>query len=164
VRRLQEKVLRSSVDVHNFLLDDDVPHELSALPGPLRDLADAPEVLGLPPAAVARPVLLADADGAVVVLAPATAELDRPGIGALLRRPDLEPVDADRSPDLTGYLLPFVPPVGLACDADVLIDEQVAEQDVVYTAAGEPGKLLKVRACDLVKATNALVFRVTRSG
>jgi prolyl-tRNA editing enzyme YbaK/EbsC (Cys-tRNA(Pro) deacylase) len=157
-------VLRSSVDVHNFLLDGDVPHELSALPGPLRDLADAPEVLGLPPAAVARPLVLADDEGPVVVLAPAQAELDRPGIGALLRRPSLEPIAADQSPDLTGYLLPFVPPVGLACDADVLIDEQVAEQDVVYTAAGEAGKLLKVRGCDLVKATNALVFRVTRPG
>jgi prolyl-tRNA editing enzyme YbaK/EbsC (Cys-tRNA(Pro) deacylase) len=157
-------VLRSSVDVHNFLLDGDVPHELSALPGPLRDLADAPEVLGLPPAAVARPLVLADAEGPVLVLAPAHAEFDRPGIGALLRRPTLEPIAADQSPDLTGYLLPFVPPVGLACDADILIDDQVAEQDVVYTAAGEPDKVLKVRGCDLVKATNALVFRVTRPG
>jgi hypothetical protein len=50
--------VRSSIDVHNQLLADDVVHELSQLPGPLRDLSAAPSVLGLPPVAVARTTLL----------------------------------------------------------------------------------------------------------
>jgi Cys-tRNA(Pro)/Cys-tRNA(Cys) deacylase len=154
--------VRSSVDVHNSLLDSDVPHELSSLPGPLRDLTDAPDVLGLPATAVGRPVLLADGQGVVVVLIPASAELDLAGVGALLRRPGLAPVSPDHAPCLTGYLLATVPPVALECDAEVVIDERVAEQDVVYTASGESGVILKVRGCDLVKVTNALVFPVTK--
>jgi Cys-tRNA(Pro)/Cys-tRNA(Cys) deacylase len=154
--------VRSSIDVHNHLLADDVVHELSQLPGPLRDLSSAPGVLGLPARAVGRPTLLADADGCVVVLAPADAEVDTAGVAELLGRLELGPVPPDRAPGLTGYLLPFVPPVALECPATLVVDEEVASQDVVYAAAGEPGVILKVRGADLVKATNAVVARITR--
>jgi Cys-tRNA(Pro)/Cys-tRNA(Cys) deacylase len=152
--------VRSSVDVHNFLLDSEVPHELSPLPGPLRDLADAPEALGLPPVAVARTVVLADDQGVVVVLAPVRSDVDQAAVATLTSRPDLEPVAAEQAPARTGYLLSVVPPVALEGPADIVIDQLVAEQDVVYTAAGETGIILKVRGPDLVKATNALVVPV----
>ena len=154
--------MRSSIDVHNHLLADDVVHELSQLPGPLRDLSTAPEVLGLPSVAVGRPTLLADGDGCVVVLAPADAEVDTASVAELLGRLDLGPVPPDRAPGLTGYLLAFVPPVALECPAILVVDERVATQDVVYAAAGEPGVILKVRGADLVKATSAVVAPVTR--
>jgi Cys-tRNA(Pro)/Cys-tRNA(Cys) deacylase len=154
--------VRSSVDVHNYLLDSDVPHELSSLPGPLRDLTDAPDVLGLPAAAVGRPVVLGDGQGVVVALVPAGAQPDLEGVGALLRRPGLQPLAPDQAPLLTGYLLAAVPPVALECAAEVVIDERLAEQDVVYTTSGEAGVILKVRGRDLVKATNALVFPITK--
>ncbi len=66
--------MRSSIDVHNNLLADDIPHELSQLSGPLRDLSAAPAVLGLPAVAVARPTVLMDPDGVVLILAPADLE------------------------------------------------------------------------------------------
>ena len=154
--------MRSSIDVHNHLLADDVVHELSQLPGPLRDLSTAPGVLGLSPLAVGRPTLLADDAGAVVVLAPADAEVDTSSVAELLGRLDLDPVPPDRAPGLTGYLLPFVPPVALECPATLVVDERVANQDVVYAPAGEPGVILKVRGDDLVKATSAVVAPVTR--
>ena len=154
--------MRSSIDVHNHLLADDVVHELSQLPGPLRDLSTAPGVLGLPACAVGRPTLLADDDGCVVVLAPADAEVDTASVAELLGRLDLGPVPPDRAPGLTGYLLPFVPPVALECQSTLVVDEQVADQDVVYAAAGEPGVILKVRGADLIKATSAVVASITR--
>jgi prolyl-tRNA editing enzyme YbaK/EbsC (Cys-tRNA(Pro) deacylase) len=154
--------MRSSIDVLNHLLADDVVHELSQLPGPLRDLSAAPGVLGLPAAAVGRCTLLADDQGAVVVLAPADAEVDCAGVEELLGRRALEAVPPDRSPGLTGYLLPFVPPIALECPVTLVVDERVAAQDVVYTAAGEPGVILKVRGGDLIKATSAVVADVTR--
>jgi Cys-tRNA(Pro)/Cys-tRNA(Cys) deacylase len=152
--------VRSSIDVHNHLLADDVVHELSQLPGPLRDLSAAPGVLGLPALAVARPTLLADDAGAVVVLAPADAEVDPASVAELLGRLDLGPVPPDQAPGLTGYLLAFVPPVALECPSALVVDDRVASQDVVYTAAGEPGVILKVRGADLVKATSAVVARI----
>jgi hypothetical protein len=69
--------MRSSIDVHNHLLADDVPHELSTLPGTLRDLAAAPDILGLPAHAVGQPTVFVDGRGVVVVLAPAGAEVDK---------------------------------------------------------------------------------------
>jgi prolyl-tRNA editing enzyme YbaK/EbsC (Cys-tRNA(Pro) deacylase) len=155
--------LRSSIDVHNHLLADDVPHELSTLPGTLRDLGDAPDVLGLPAAVVGKPSVFADSRGVVVVLAPAGSEVDEVGVAALLGRPGLAPLAPDQAPGVTGYLLPFVPPVALECATTLLVDEQLAGQDVIYTAAGEPGVILKVRGRDLVKATSAVVSQVTQA-
>ena len=156
--------MRSSIDVHNHLLAEDVVHELSQLAGPLRDLSTAPDVLGLPPVSVGRSTVLADEEGVVVVLAPADALVDADGVAGLLGRGGLEPVTPGRSPGLTGYLLAFVPPVGLECPTALVVDERVAAQDVVYTAAGEPGVILKVSGPDLVKATSAVVADVTRHG
>ncbi len=153
--------MRSSVDVHNCLLADEVPHELSQLPGPLRDLAAAPAVLGLPASTVARPTVLTDRAGVVLVLAPADLDVNITYVAELLGREDLRPLALDRAPGLTGYLLPFVPPVALECPATLVVDEQLAHEDVVYAAAGEPGVILKVRAVDLVKVTGAVVSRVT---
>jgi prolyl-tRNA editing enzyme YbaK/EbsC (Cys-tRNA(Pro) deacylase) len=153
--------VRSSVDVHNHLLADEVPHEVSQLPGPLRDLAAAPAVLGLPASAVARPTVLRDRGGVVLVLAPADLEVDAAQVAELLGRKSLRRLAPDRAPGLTGYLLPFVPPVALECPAMVVLDEQLAREDVVYTAAGEPGVILKVRGVDLVKVTGAMVSQVT---
>ena len=155
--------MRSSIDVHNHLLDEDVPHEISQLPGPLRDLTTAPGVLGLPAEAVGRPTVLTDRKGCVVVLAPAHQEVDVRSVAELLDRKQLAPLAADRAPGLTGYLLGVTPPVGLACSAVVVLDECIAAQDVVYTGAGETGLILKVRGRDLVKATSAVVARVTRA-
>ena len=149
--------MRSSIDVHNYLLADEIPHELSQLSGPLRDLSAAPAVLGLEAVTVARPTLLADRDGVVLVLAPADREVDVAQVAELLGREELRPVEPDQAPGLTGYLLPFVPPVALESPATVVLDQHLAHQDVIYTAAGEPGVILKVRAVDLVKATNAVV-------
>ncbi len=155
------EAVRSSVDVHNSLLADDVPHELSQLPGPLRDLAAAPAVLGLPASAVARPTVLADRAGVVLVLAPADLEVNATQVAELLGRKSLHPLAPDRAPGLTGYLLSFVPPVALECPAMVVVHEQLTREDVVYTAAGEPGVILKVRGVDLAKVTGAVVSQVT---
>jgi len=153
--------VRSSIEVHNNLLADDIPHELSQLSGPLRDLSAAPAVLGLPADAVARPTVLTDQDGVVVILAPADRTVDLRQVAELLGRERLRPVEPDESPGLTGYLLQFVPPVALESPVTVVLDERIAHQDVVYTAAGEPGVILKVRGVDLVKVTSALVSSVT---
>lgn len=153
--------MRSSIDVHNHLLADDIPHEVSQLSGPLRDLSAAPAVLGLDAVTVARPTVLADRDGVVLILAPAELEVDIAQVAELLGRGELHPIEPDEAPGLTGYLLPFVPPVALESPTTVVLDEQVAHQDVVYTAAGEPGVILKVRGVDLVKVTSAVVSSVT---
>jgi prolyl-tRNA editing enzyme YbaK/EbsC (Cys-tRNA(Pro) deacylase) len=155
--------LRSSVDVHNYLLDHEVPHELVPLQGPLRDLEDAPGVLGLEAAEVGRPTVLADELGVVVVLAPADIVVDLGVVTGLLRRPGLAPLGVERSPGLTGYLLAAVPPVALDQPAEVIVDTRLAAQAVVYTAAGEAGVILKIPGEELVKATNAVVFPVSRA-
>ena len=89
--------MRSSIDVHNHLLADDVVHELSQL----RDRSATSRPRPASSAcrrAVGRPTLLADDAGCVVVLAPADAEVDTASVAELLGRLDLDPVPPDRPP------------------------------------------------------------------
>ena len=145
--------MRSSIDVHNHLLADDVVHELSQLG--TATCRQAPGVLGLPPGPSAGR-LLADDDGAVVVLAPADAEVDTSSVAELLGRLELDLVPPDQGPGLTGYLLPFVPPVALECPTILVVDERWPAR-TSSTRPREPGVILKVRGADLVKATSAVV-------
>src|SRR6266511_1940274 len=68
---------RYGIEVHNHLLADDIPHEVSQLSGPLRDLSAAPAVLGLEGVTVDKPTVLTNGDdGVVLVLAPAEEDVD----------------------------------------------------------------------------------------
>ena len=111
------------------LLADDVVHELSQLPGP--PVTSRPHLESSAcrraPSAGRR---CWPTTRCVVVLAPADAEVDTASVAELLGRPGLDPVPPDRAPGLTGYLLPFVPPVALECQSTLVVDEQVADQDV----------------------------------
>lgn len=153
--------MRSSIDVHNHLLAADVAHELPQLSGTLDDLRSAPAVLGLPAAVVGRITVLERPDGAGValVLAPADVEVDLAAVEELLGEP-LAPAPPDQVAALTGYRRGLVPPVALEQPSIVIMDARLAQQDVIYTAAGEPGLILKIRAADLVAVTDAVVAPV----
>ncbi|MGH3923619.1 MAG: hypothetical protein ACRDTT_12255, partial [Pseudonocardiaceae bacterium] len=68
--------MRTSVDVHNFLLERDVPHELVPVRGRLREPDRMAAVLGLPADQVGRVVVLEATKGLVAVVLPASAAPD----------------------------------------------------------------------------------------
>ncbi len=157
--------MRTSVDVHNFLLEREVPHELVALHGRLRSpgkMARTAAVLGLPLEQVGKVVILQGGKDLVAVLVPADRQPDLRRVAVAARTATLEELTPDRVTDLTDYFSEAVPPVALPNGTRVLLDRTLAEQEVLYFAGGEPSTLLKIRPEDLVRATGARAARVAR--
>jgi Cys-tRNA(Pro)/Cys-tRNA(Cys) deacylase len=157
--------MRTSVDVHNFLLERDIPHELVSLPGRPRSpgrMARIAAVLGLPPEQVGKVIVLQGSKGLVAVLVPADREADLRRVAVAAPSPSLEELTSNRVADVTDYFSEAVPPVGLPNGTRVLLDRTMADQEILYFAGGEPTMLLKIRADDLIRASGAKIARVSR--
>jgi prolyl-tRNA editing enzyme YbaK/EbsC (Cys-tRNA(Pro) deacylase) len=154
--------MRTSVDVHNFLLERDVPHELVPTRGRLRSPARTAAVLGLPPEQVGRVTLLEGREGLVAALVPAGRDAEPGAVAEAAGHSGLAPVPPDRATELTEFLAEALPPVALPDGTLVVVDETLGRQEVVYFPGGEPSTMLKIRAADLVRAAGAAVASVAR--
>jgi Cys-tRNA(Pro)/Cys-tRNA(Cys) deacylase len=157
--------MRTSVDVHNFLLERDVPHELVSLRGRPRSpgrMARIAAVLGLPPEQVGKVVVLRGSRDLVAVLVPSDRDPDLRRVAVAARTPTLEELTSDQITDLTDYFSESVPPAGLPNGTVVVMDRTLAQQEILYFAGGEPTTVLKIRPDDLARAAGAKVARVAR--
>jgi Cys-tRNA(Pro)/Cys-tRNA(Cys) deacylase len=152
--------MRTSVDVHNFLLEREIPHELVPVRGRLRSPDRTAAVLGLPPGQVGRVVVLEATKGLVAVLIPAGSDPDLRRVAMATPSPSLAELGPEQVAELTDFLAEAVPPVGLPGGTRVIMDRTLADQEVLYFTGGEPSTLLKIRPDDLVRATDAKVTRV----
>ena len=149
--------MRTSVDVHNFLLERGVPHEMVPTRGRLRSPDRMAAVLGLPPDQVGRVVLLRGPGDLVAALVPSHRSPDRQKIEDVTGQTDLMELPPDEVTEATDYLHEALPPAGLPTDTLVLMDRTLADQEVLYFPGGEPSSLLKIRPEDLTRATDARV-------
>jgi Cys-tRNA(Pro)/Cys-tRNA(Cys) deacylase len=152
--------MRTSVDVHNFLLEQDVPHEMVPTRGRLRTPDRMAAVLGLPPEQVGRVVLLRGAGELVAALIPSHRSPDSQRIAGATGQPDLLELPPDKVTEATDFLQEALPPAGLPAGTRVVMDQSLAEQEILYFPGGEPSSLLKIRPDDLARATDALVAAV----
>jgi prolyl-tRNA editing enzyme YbaK/EbsC (Cys-tRNA(Pro) deacylase) len=152
--------VRTSVDVHNFLLERDVPHEVFLAKGRLRSADRIAAVLDLSPNEVGRVIVFETAKGAVA----AVVATDREPVAAWVARAAQVPratlVSPERAAQITDYLAASIPPTGLPKGVRVLLDRQLNREDVLYFPAGEPRAVLKIRGVDLRKANRAKVARL----
>lgn len=154
--------MRNSVDVHNFLLERQVPHELVPVRGRLRTPDRIAAVLGLEPEQVGKVVVLAASKGLVAALLPSNREPDLRRLAVAIPTPTLRELSADEVTDATDFLGESVPPVGLPDGTGSIMDAGLAEQEVLYFAGGEASTLLKIRPDDLRAATGAKIAKVAR--
>jgi len=154
--------VRSSVDVHNFLLERDVPHELVAASGRLRSPERIASILGLPAGDVGKVSVLEGEAGPVAALVPAGCEPDPDRVAAVLNEVDMAYTSESRAAELAGYLVETIPPVGLPNGFRVVADRSIERDSVLYFPGGEPRAVLKVRGIDLLRATGALVSDIIK--
>jgi prolyl-tRNA editing enzyme YbaK/EbsC (Cys-tRNA(Pro) deacylase) len=153
--------VRGSVDVHNFLVERDVPHEVIPVPGRTRSAERLAALLELPLEEVGKVVVFEGKEGGVAAVVPAGQIVDTERVRTATRRPDLEPATDDRAAELTGYLAESMPPAGLPSEFAVTIDRALAGDSVLYFPGGEARAVLKIRGKDLARATRAKVARIT---
>jgi len=154
--------MRTSVDVHNHLVERDVRHELLPVRGRLRSAERIAGVLGLPPEVVGKVVVFETDRGPVAALVPSSSEPDPERVRAAVRGHKIAPAPAARVSQLSEYLSEAVPPVGLPAAFRVVADRELPRQEVLYFAGGDATAILKLRGEDLVKATDAKVSRIAR--
>ena len=149
--------MRTSVDVHNHLVERNIPHELVALPGRLRSAERIAAVLDLPPEHVGKVVIYEAEPGPVVALVAADRDADPAWVCRALGVDRVQPVGPSRASQLSEYLHDAIPPVGLPEAFSVVMDLPLASMEVLYFAAGDAAAILKIRGRDLVAAADATV-------
>jgi prolyl-tRNA editing enzyme YbaK/EbsC (Cys-tRNA(Pro) deacylase) len=154
--------VRTSVDVSNFLVEREAPHELFSARGRLRTPERIAAVLDLPPEEVGKVTIFESAGGNVAAVVPAGSDTDLSRVRRASGRSDLEPVTEDRASELTGYLPESIPPAGLPNGFLLILDRSFDRDAVLYFPGGEARAVLKVRGKDLVKATRAKVASIAR--
>jgi prolyl-tRNA editing enzyme YbaK/EbsC (Cys-tRNA(Pro) deacylase) len=141
--------VRSVTDVHNFLLEEGVAHEVIHLPALSKTAERAAELLGVPRAEVVKSLLFY-LDGEPSLVLVTGASVVDPGLlcaasgcaqAALAR--------GQQVLDVTGYRAGAVPPCALATPLPVIADRVVFEPPVVYCGGGSPTTLLTLRRADL---------------
>lgn len=153
--------MKSAVDVHNFLVERDVPHEMVPTGGRVRSPERVAAVLGLDAEQVGRVVMLEGGESLVAALVHADRVPDRDLVSKACGHP-VEELSADRAIDLTEFLPEALPPVALPGAASVLMDRDLAAQEVLYFPGGEATSVLKIRAEDLIEAAGARVAALSR--
>jgi Cys-tRNA(Pro) deacylase len=139
----------SCSDVHNFLAEQGIPHEIVHLPARSNTAAKAADLLGVQPSEVVKSLLFIVDDAPVLVLVPGDRNADEErvreaagGRSCALARPK-------QVLDITGYRVGAVPPCALASRMRVLADQRVFEPAVVYCGGGTETTMLKLRSDDL---------------
>ena len=149
--------MRTSVDVHNFLIEHDAPHEVVPTRGRLRSSERIASVLDLPPDVVGKVVIFEGRGHPIAAVIPAGTQPDAGLVAKAVGRGRLRAVTDDRASELTEYLAESIPPAGLPDGFVLVLDDSLDRDEVLYFAGGEVRAVLKIRGKDLARATNARV-------
>jgi len=152
--------MRSCSDVHNYLLERGVAHEIVHLPALSNTARRAASLLGVSLHEVVKSVVFDTERGPVVCLIPGDAHVDQARLGAVLGCESTAPVAAPRAVALTGYRPSAMPPCGLDAELPIVADPAVFEVPVVYCGGGTTTTMLKIRSADLRDVLGARVAAI----
>lgn len=141
--------MRTCSDVHNYLEERGIGHEMLPLPGPSTTAERAAELLGVPLAEVVKSLLFLVDGVPTLVLVPGDALVAEDALVAALGAETAELPRAQEVLATTGYRVGAVPPCGLACDLPVVADPEAFAPPVVYCGGGAAATMLKIRSADL---------------
>jgi Cys-tRNA(Pro)/Cys-tRNA(Cys) deacylase len=152
--------VRSCSDVHNFLVEKDVPHEVVHLPALSKTAKAAAECLGVPLREVVKSLVFLLDERPTLVLVPGDRVADSGLLCAVTGCERAVLAKGQQVLDITGYRTGAVPPFGLKSDLPVVADTGVFEPDVVYCGGGATAAMLKMRSADLRRLLDPVVADV----
>jgi len=152
--------MRSCSDVHNYLLEQGVAHEIVQLPALSTTVRRAAALLGVPAHEVVKSQLFETEAGPVVCLVPGDGHVDHARLRDELGCRQVTPAAASEVVSLTGYRPGALPPCGLAAELPILADPAVFELPVIYCGGGTTTTILKIRSADLRLAIDARVAAI----
>ncbi|MGH8888430.1 MAG: hypothetical protein ACRDV3_01560 [Acidothermaceae bacterium] len=170
---MSEVDMLDPLDIHQYLLAHDVRHEIVRLPRTSAGASSLAEALRLPPhqCVAVHPFHTAALGGDVlaVVLTPSDITIDTDGtatvLGTMMRdrigaAAQFAPARAALVSQHTDYLAGHLAPLLLPPDVIVVATQALVDLagTTVYTATGDAGTALALRALDLLVLTHAIVL------
>ncbi len=121
--------------------------------------------IGLPPEQVFKTLVArGDRHGVLLAVVPADAELDFKALARLSQNRNVEMVPLKEVQPLTGYIRGGVTAMAGKRDYPVYVEEQMQLFDVVAVSAGVRGQQMLLAADDYLRATQAIVGPISRTG
>lgn len=155
--------MRGSIEVHRYLTERQIPHEFYRLGRPLRRIDEVAALLGLLPSQVVTAELFQSRAVSVLALVPAGVSASAAEVARASGAARIRPAAAAHVTEHTGFLPGWLPPVGHEHASRALLDADLADSDVLYTAGGDPGVMLVLRSSDLIRATSATIAPLSTS-
>ncbi len=122
-----------------------------------RTAADAARNVGCDVSQIVKSLVFASERGALLFLVAGHNRLDPTKGAEVANVTTLERLHANAAKAATGYSIGATPPLGLATELDVFMDEDLLQHDVVWAAAGRPDSVFPVDPSELARAANATV-------
>ena len=141
--------MRSCSDVHNFLLEEGVPHEIARLRSSARTAQLAAAALGVSVKEVVKSLVFLLDGRPLMALVPGDSTVDTLVLARESGGDRVVLATGQQVLELTGYRPGAVPPCGLDSDMPVIADPAVFAPDVVYCGGGTTTTMLKIRSADL---------------
>ncbi|MGZ4142820.1 MAG: aminoacyl-tRNA deacylase [Actinomycetota bacterium] len=121
-------------------------------------------IVGVAPGMVAKTLVLTTARGHILVVVPASRQLDvrmaRKAIGDPHARLATEVEIREAFP---GYELGAIPPLGTLIDVPTFIDTELAAEKEIVFADGRQTESVRMRTADLLAVEHTVVVPLTRS-
>lgn len=122
-----------------------------------RTAEDAARNVGCDVAQIVKSLVFGSEHGPMLFLVAGDNKLDTIKGAAAAGVKKLERVDANEAKAATGYSIGATPPLGLATELEVFMDEDLMRHDVVWAAAGRPDSVFPASPEELARAANAKV-------
>jgi Ala-tRNA(Pro) deacylase len=143
--------------VTEFLEREGVPYEVVEHERTQTAAAEA-RAAGMPPADVAKTVVLRDQNGLRLAVIPASERLDMHKLREALGSRGLRLVtEREMAEEFDGFEVGAVPPFGSMFNALELVDERLLEHDRILCSGGDHEHAVLVDPRDMVKAADARV-------
>jgi Ala-tRNA(Pro) deacylase len=143
--------------VTEFLEREGVPYEVVEHERTQTAAAEA-RAVGMPPADVAKTVVLRDQNGLRLAVIPASERLDMHKLREALGSRGLRLVtEREMTEEFDGFEVGAVPPFGSMFNALELVDERLLEHDRILCSGGDHEHAVLVDPRDVVKAADARV-------
>jgi Cys-tRNA(Pro) deacylase len=153
--------MRTCSDVHNYLEEQGVTHEMLPLSDSSASAERAAELLGVTSREVIKSLLFLVDDVPTLVLVAGDARVDPAALAAALGARRVSLARPEEVLGATGYRVGGVPPCGLASDLPVVADPGAFAPPVVYCGGGAEATMLKIRSDDLKAVLAPRVFDIT---
>ena len=152
---------RSAKVVQEALARQGLPCEVVELPDTTRSARDAAEAIGCDVGEIAKSLIFRNItdNTAVLVIASGNNRVDETKIGRIIGAP-IEMASPEFVRERTGFAIGGVPPLGHKVSIETLIDEDLAQFETIWAAAGTPFSVFAVEPQALISATRGTVTNV----